>query len=446
VATVSLTLPADVQVLAYFGLPTQGGVDSFILDDPVQGRLDEPGYFLVADNATDITDWCISASVSRGRRTELDQNVPAGTASITLDNSDRDFDPLFSGPFAGRIVPGTRVRLLAAGQPIFDGTIEDWDFTYSNGRSARALIKAVDSLGLLARRWMTAHTYAPTQTAAQRIVQVLNRADVRFPASRDIAPGFSILQGGSLPFGVNALEHLQAVARSDVGVIFAAADGTLTYRDARSAYNPTSKLNFSDQPDPEVDADIDGIEVQFGSEQLFNRVQVEREGGVGQVASDLSSIIRYGLRTLSNSGLLVNADDQAAEIAEFLLPNYKSPEYRFAKVSSDSHLLEPSVRAAVVALDLQDVIRVMWAPSGVGDQVQRYATVLGIEHAITRDAHRVTLHLGSADQSSYLTLDDPVFGRLDENRVLPLAPTTNWLVLNNSTYGELGANRLSRNL
>ena len=410
----SLELPGDIQVLVYFDLSSIGAVDAFTLDDAIKGELDNVTYTLAGDTATDITHQVISANVSRGRRSQLDFDIPAGTATVVVDNSDRDFDPQYpSSPYAGNIVPGKRIRISAAGQPIFDGLIEDWNYSYSRRRAAEAVITATDALGVLARKSFLEHTTTAAQTASQRINAELNRAEVGFPANRDISGGFSVLQGDLVTWGSNVLNYLQLVARSDLGALFAARDGVLTFRDRRSTLNPTPAVTFSDTDDTAVD--IDDIEIAYGSELLANRVQVDREGGIEQTSTDQDSIDAYGVRTLSLGGLLVNSDAQSADIADYLLGIYKQPEYRFERIVSDSHLLEGAQRAAVVGLELQDVVAVEFTPSAFGDQVVKAAIVLGVEHRISQDAHEVTLHLGSADETSYLILDDPIFGQLDNN-------------------------------
>jgi hypothetical protein len=413
VALVSLELPGDIEVIVYFDLSSTGQGNLFLLNNSPAGELDLGGE-LAGDTSTDITEYVTSATVVRGRQSQLDFNIDAGRATVTLDNSDRDFDPQYaSSPFAGNIVPGKRIRIMAAGQAIFDGLIEDWNFSYSRARSARATVTAVDALGTLGRRSLFQHTTTAGQTASQRINAELNRSEVAFGSNRDISGGFSTLQGDSVTWGSNALNYLQLVARSDLGVLFAARDGVLTFRDRRSTYNPTPVLRFDDT-DPDT-VDIDDISVVYGSELLYNVVRVDRLSGTNQTAIDATSVGEYGVRSLSVTGLLVNSDAQSLDIANYLLGIYKQPEYRFDRVVSDAHLLEGAQRAAVVGVELQDVVEVAWTPSGFGSQVDKAAIVLGVEHRITSDAHVVTLHLGSADDTSYLQLDDPIFGRLDNN-------------------------------
>ena len=78
---------------------------SFVLDDAVKGVLDNTEYTLGGDRFFDITNRLIGATVNRGRNQALDR-TDAGLASITVDNSDRVFDPLYpNGPYFGQLIP-----------------------------------------------------------------------------------------------------------------------------------------------------------------------------------------------------------------------------------------------------------------------------------------------------------------------------------------------------
>lgn len=71
----------------------------------------QAGQTLTTTTWVDISEYVTAASTQRGRQFELDQ-IQAGTAAITLDNSDRRFDPNHAtGPYYGQLVPLRRIRL-----------------------------------------------------------------------------------------------------------------------------------------------------------------------------------------------------------------------------------------------------------------------------------------------------------------------------------------------
>lgn len=75
-----------------FDLSAAGSGDFFTLNDPVKGILDNTTYPLAGDILTDVTTDVRDLRIRRGRSRELDK-YQAGSADVTLDNRDRDYDP-----------------------------------------------------------------------------------------------------------------------------------------------------------------------------------------------------------------------------------------------------------------------------------------------------------------------------------------------------------------
>ena len=132
---------------------------------PVLGTNADPTVDLVGgilgDGATfyDISDDVRSVSTTRGRRRSLDQ-FGTGTATITLDNRLRQYDPTnLSGPYASSllgtsgIVPVRPVIIKATWDSVqytlFRGTIDSWKFDYDKSNNdATATITISDAFKL----------------------------------------------------------------------------------------------------------------------------------------------------------------------------------------------------------------------------------------------------------------------------------------------------------
>lgn len=98
-----------------------------------------------------------------GRTDEIEATVP-GSASFTLDNSDRRYDPTHvTGPYYGRLKPGRLIRVAAtwAGTTYypFVGVAESWPQTFSPPSSAEVELPCVDMLGLLSWTKMPSSVY-----------------------------------------------------------------------------------------------------------------------------------------------------------------------------------------------------------------------------------------------------------------------------------------------
>jgi hypothetical protein len=432
-----MTLP-NPTVTAWLGLPYDSG-DFFTLGHPTKGQLNG-AYGLAGDVGTDLSSYAFDISVARGRSRELDE-FEAGTCSIQFRNLDRAFDPLYieylydedgeiitdedddplitdGSPLAGGLVPGKRVTVAIYGQVIFDGTIEDWNVTYSTDGDSTASLLATDALGSLARRQFNEWTATAAQTAGERITDVLNRSEVAFPYSRDVGTGISTLQGDLVTWGSEVLNYLQLVAKSDQGALFASRNNTLTFRDRHSTISAVATLSFADTGAADT-TPFSAIDVAIGADLLFNRASVDREGGTAQTSTDAASMAAYGARSLSLGGLLLDSDDQSLSMSEFLLARYKDPTERLTGLTVNFASLADLQQAAAAAADLGDVVSVEVTPRGVGLPTEMTLTVEGVRHAISHTGYHVmSLSLSPIAQSAVFILDDPVLGQLDHGGVL----------------------------
>ena len=103
---------------------------------------------------TDVSAYVRSVSTNRGRSSELD-SFQAGSASITLSNADRRFDPEHaSGPYFGSLTPLRPIRIRAqygagATTNLFFGWIDQWPQSYNNPTDATVTITASDAFKVL---------------------------------------------------------------------------------------------------------------------------------------------------------------------------------------------------------------------------------------------------------------------------------------------------------
>jgi hypothetical protein len=400
-------------VTAFFDLSATGG-DFLTLDSTAnKGKLDNAAAILAGDIGTDITADTMRVSVRRGRDSQLFTDIPAGRASVQLQNRTRTYDPNYtSSPYVGNVRPGKRVSIASAGVSIFDGVIGDWNLEYDVGGQSLAFAECVDALGQLGRMEFDAWTATASQTAGPRITAALDRSEVAFTSNRSIDTGVSVLQGDSVSWGSNVLNYLQLVTRSDLGRFYASRTGVVTFRDRLDPLNVGVSVTFTDDG---TGVPFQGIAMSYGSELLYNRVGIDREGGTLQTVSNAASQALYGASSLSETGLLLNSDTQSFDMANYLLGIYGEPELRVAELVVELAPLTSAQQVSVLSLDIASVISVTWTPNGVAPSLSRDCIVEGIAHDITPDSHTVTLSLGDADRRSFLQLDDAVFGRLDSN-------------------------------
>jgi hypothetical protein len=395
-----------------FDLSALGG-PFFILDDPVQGVLDNTTYTLGGTLFYDVSDDVLSVNVNRGKSRQLDK-FTAGNAAVTFINQDRAFDPLnASSPYFGQIIPRRTVRITTSGSAVFYGSIDDWNLTYDVSGYSTAGAVISDGFTYFAQQVLTAHT-ATSQLTGARIAAVLDRSEINWPASlRDLETGGMTLQADVVSDGTNALDYLQLVNFSEPGALFMGADGSIVFKDRTDAPVSTGLVAFTDDGTgvPFVD-----VQVVYGSELLYNFIQIERASGGTATASDSDSQNSYGVVALVQSGLLMNTDADAQDLADYLLGKYSEPEYRFESLTVALEDLSSGNQTAVLSLEIGDIAQIKFTPNQTGTQIDKYATIIRIDHEIVPMSHRITYGFETLDYAS-LVLDDTVFGLLDDGRL-----------------------------
>ncbi len=395
-----------------FDLSALGG-PFFILDDPVQGVLDNTTYTLGGTLFYDVSSDVLSVSVNRGKSRQLDK-FTAGNAAVTFINQDRAFDPLnAASPYFGQIIPRRTVRITTSGSAVFYGSIDDWNLTYDVSGYSTAGAVISDGFTYLAQQVLTAHT-ATSQLTGARIGAVLDRSEINWPASlRDLDTGGMTLQADVVSDGTNALDYLQLVNFSEPGALFMGADGSIVFRDRTDAPVSTGLVAFTDDGTgvPFVD-----VQVVYGSELLYNFIQIERANGGTATASDSDSQNSYGVIALVQSGLIMNTDSNAQDLADYLLGKFSEPEYRFESLTVALEDLSSANQTAVLGLEIGDIAQIKFTPNQTGTQIDKYATIIRIDHEIVPMSHRITYGFETLDYAS-LVLDDTVFGLLDDGRL-----------------------------
>jgi hypothetical protein len=397
-----------------FDLSADPTRDFATLDDPVKGILESPIYVLGGALLIDITDKVTDYSVTRGKTRQLDR-YPAGLASIRLDNNDRTFDPLFNGsPYSGQIIPRRDVRISKNGIVQYNGVIDDWNLDYSPNGASYAQVTTSDSLTIFANQTLNPRTNT-AQFSGERVNAILNLPEVGWPTDRrNINTGKQFLQTDTIAANTNTLEYLQKVTESEPGSLFVSKNGRVTFKDRTTDASSSDLVTLSDDG---VGIPYQEIRVVFGAELLYNQVIVTRLNGGTAIAQDLQSQTEYGITTLALDDLLMDSDDDAADLAKFLVGKYAQPEYRFESLSVELETLTTAQQNALMNLELGDVVEVKFTPNNIPPAIDRFVEIIKIDQRVTPTSHRVTFGLGALDYS-FWRLSDPVFGRLSAGNSL----------------------------
>ena len=401
------------------GLDLPNNPNGFKLDDPIQGVLDNTLYRLSGFQFYDISDKVRAVSVDRGKSQALDR-IDAGVVTVTANNSDRLFDPLYeSSIFFGALVPGREMRIYANDIPVFFGFIDDFDIQYQPTVDSTVSITASDAFSKLTKAKLP--LYTPTvQLPGDRINTVLSLPEVDWPLDkRNIEIGETQLLDTDIAEDTVVLDYLQLVNNSEFGTLFISKDGKITFKE-RNSLPATVDVIISDEMAGGVHTDIPftDISVVYGSEYLYNRVVVSNDDIIPEeaIAEDIDSQTLYGVLTYSATGLLVlNVTDLQA-LANTLVAKYAAPQYRFESVTVILDELDTLDQQKLLNTEIGDILNVRFEPSNIPPAIDQFCRVIGIGHSWSLGEKTINLSLEKLDYGIFL-LDSPIFGVLDTDRL-----------------------------
>ena len=406
--------------------------DAFLLDDAVQGVLNNTQYVLDGTtNFADVTTGIDAITVRRGRRDQGDQ-FSAGTMVFNMLDTTGIFNPFDQqSPYfdAATAQPGLapmrKVRLarysdIDVKEYLFVGYIVNFDYNFALGGIDTVTVYCADDFYLLAQTFLDEFNVSEELSSA-RLSAVLDLPEVAFPVGqRNIATGTQTL-GGAAAFtvdaGTNTLEYCNQINLAEQGRLFMARAGDLTFE---PRIGNTLSAPVADFYDDGTNIPYDGVGITFEADQVVNRAAVSILGNnTLEVADDAASQAKYFIQTTSITGSLLHDDAAAQALATYLLN--PEPEARYTSLTTNLNKLTNAQRDTVAIIDIGDTISIEKTfASGAGTtQLAQELAVEGVEHTITVDSgHRVTYFTSPTTLVFELILDDAIYGIIDADNVL----------------------------
>ena len=272
--------------------------------------------------------------------------------------------------------------------------------------------RCVDAFGTLANQQLNAFTPS-AQSSSARVTAVLDRPEIAYQGARSIGSGTSTLGAYAVSEDTSCLGYLQQVNTSEQGYLYTAADGTLTFKGRSSVLNPVSGASFTTNG---TGIPYMTLVNQYGSELLYNYIVTQSPAGAAQTNSDTTSINLYQTQNYNVLNLLNSTTTEVAGLGAYLLGKYRNPVVRFTGVSCELAALTSAQWSTIFAIDLTSVVTVQKDYS-TGTPTTESQTLItsGIEHRIVPGSHIVSYTFESTDGNQYLTLNDSIFGTLDNN-------------------------------
>ena len=178
---------------------------------------------------TPVTQWCWSMTIDRGRSD--DWGDFDGSASVTLNNRDRRFDPYnTSGPYYGRLLPRRQIRIRAqtttggttTTHDVFRGFIDGWAPQWTDaGTNSSVTLSCFDAFQLLAAEQL------PADWASGYILGTSPRH--YYPCNEPISPystTTTLTDLGSYPQNLTTTAIATSGSQLAVGLVNSSVQGT----------------------------------------------------------------------------------------------------------------------------------------------------------------------------------------------------------------------------
>jgi hypothetical protein len=339
-----MSLPATLDISLDFSSGATFGI-GFTLDDPINGVLDTS---ILAESTApaliaNLTDVARRISIRRGRNLTRD-TYEAGTATVRIYDPTGNFNPQnVSSPYYGQLTPLRKLRISAAYAGttyyLFSGYTTDYVYSYDQGENVSYVdISAYDAFRLFNLAAVTTITgQADGQDTGTRIDKILDSVD--FPnGMRSISIGNSLTQAdsGTSRTSLSALKNCEF---SEQGAYYITPAGNAIFKNRTevigSAGNTPIEFNQT------TGIPYKNVKFAFDDKLIVNQANITRLGGVTQVYIDATSVATYFPHSITSSDLVVQTDDEAANIAAIYVSTRSDTTIRIDEMSID--LLDPNV-------------------------------------------------------------------------------------------------------
>ena len=227
------------------------------------------------------------------------------------------------------------------------------------------------------------------------------------------------VQGVTSPLNLTtAASYLLQVMNTERGLLYQDATGVVQFKNRHHVYtnsaSTTSQITFTYHVGAGQYYLPTGLVPQEDDTDVWNDINVARQGGATQNAADATSISKYGRRSLQGyTSLLFEFDQDANDLAGGLLYQYKNPATRVRSLVTSSTINGASALPYVLALDLLDRITIVSKPiDGSTVDFNQQSLVEQITHNITPGQWDTTLAVTPIGTEQFFIIGDATNGKI----------------------------------
>ena len=369
-----------------------------------------------------------SFQIVRGRKMELDTNQ-AGRAVIVCSNSNGKLDPSNTGsgsPYyvsgATNVIPMRHIRVKATDPStstayiIFRGFVERWTQEYPNDKDQVARIECVDAFKSLSLAACDGSSESQ-ELSGDRIANLLDQAswpgdgagDLEFAGYRDIdnTADNSTVPAKTYGTSLDVLLQSQDIENAEIGSFFASRSGVMTFKNRtnRIASFASIAATFSDTSTSGGRVKYHQLDFEMEDLDITNRISTEiASGSAGTTQNDTDSQTRFGIRSKSETGLMLTGTSEANSWAQYQIGRLAEPANRVKSIT-----LQPQDQDALWAVALQAELGNAYVVERTPADGHSISTTVICERIIHKGIGprwTTVMEMSPADTAGYWTLDD----------------------------------------
>ena len=358
--------------------------------------------------------------ITRGRGHELEV-TQAGTATVICQNTNGYLDPSNESspsPYydgGNNVLPGRHIRIKAQDPEtsttyvVFRGFVERWVQKYPGETNQQVVIDCADAFKALSLAFCDGSSESE-EDSGTRMDNLLDQASWPSGAGyRDIdTSGNETVSAKTYATTTATMVACQAVETAEIGSFFVSRSGAMTFKNRTNRISEfaTISATFSDTSTADSRVKYYGLDFSFDDTRIFNVINTTLDDGstTGAQQTDSTSQTRYGIRTKSQTGLMLTTAGEATSWAQYIIGRQAEPASRVKSIT-----LRPDEQAGLWAVCLPAEVGnayVVERTPAAGNEISHTVICERIQHTAMGANWVTTMQMSPADTQGYWVLDD----------------------------------------
>jgi hypothetical protein len=358
--------------------------------------------------------------ITRGRGHELEV-TQAGTATVICQNTNGYLDPSNESspsPYydgGNNVLPGRHIRIKAQDPEtsttyvVFRGFVERWVQKYPGETNQQVVIDCADAFKALSLAFCDGSSESE-EDSGTRMDNLLDQASWPSGAGyRDIdTAGNETVSAKTYATTTATMVACQAVETAEIGSFFVSRSGAMTFKNRTNRISEfaTISATFSDTSTADSRVKYYGLDFSFDDTRIFNVINTTLDDGstTGAQQTDSTSQTRYGIRTKSQTGLMLTTAGEATSWAQYIIGRQAEPASRVKSIT-----LRPDEQAGLWAVCLPAEVGnayVVERTPAAGNEISHTVICERIQHTAMGANWVTTMQMSPADTQGYWVLDD----------------------------------------